>query len=91
MAVEFESYATFTSAARSDDDEKAGSERRGSRWITFAGTSRTHEWAGGIDGIGISDGIRISDGIDISGVSDGHEEIGTRRARQRSRAFLPVH
>jgi hypothetical protein len=73
MAVEFESYATFTSAARSDDDEKAGSERRGSRWITFAGTSRTHEWAGGIDGIG------ISDGIDISGVSDGHEEIGTRR------------
>ena len=85
MAVEFESYATFTSAARSDDDEKAGSERRGSRWITFARTSRTHEWAGGIDGFG------ISDGIDINGVSDRHEEIGTRRARRRSRACLPMH
>ena len=85
MAVEFESHATSTRAARNDGDEKAGSERRGSRRITLAWTSRTHDWAGDIDGIG------ISDGIDINGVSDRHEEIGTRRARRRSRACLPMH
>ena len=85
MAVEFESHATSTRAARNDGDEKAGSERRGSRWITFAGTSRTHEWAGGIDGIG------ISDGIDTNGVSGRHEKISTRRTRRRSRACLPMH
>ena len=85
MAVEFESHATSTRAARNDGDKKAGSERRCSRRITFAWASRTHDWAGDIDGIG------ISDGIDINGVSDRHEEIGTRRARRRSRACLPMH
>lgn len=85
MAVEFESHATSTRAARNDDDEKAGSEWRGRRRITFAWASRTHGWAGDIYGIG------ISDGIDINGVSDRHEEICTRRARRRSRACIPMH
>ena len=88
MAVERKSHSTSTRVARDKHDEEMGSQRRGSRRIALAWTSRTHDCAGDIDGSGIGG---ISDGIDISGVSDGHEEIGTRRARRRSRACLPVH
>jgi hypothetical protein len=97
MAVERESHSTSTRAARDEYDEETGSQRRGSRRIALAGTSRAHvdDWAGGIDGIDTgSNGIYIggiSDSIDISGVSGGHKEIGTRRTRRRSRACLPVH
>ena len=85
MAVERESHSTSTRAARDEHDEETGSQRRGSRRIALAWTSRAHDWAGDIDG------INIGNGIDISGVSDGHEEIGTRRARRRSCACLPAH
>ena len=74
MAVECESHSSSTRSARNDDDEEAGSQRRGTRWIALAWKSRAHidGRARGIHGIDIS-----SDGVDIGGDGDGYEEIGT--------------
>ena len=72
MAAQFESHSTSTRAARSDDDEKAGSEWRGTRRIALTGKSRARidGRAGGI--------IGDDDGIDTCGDSDRYEDIGTR-------------
>ena len=72
MAVEFESHSTSTRAARNDDDEKASSERRGTRRVALTRESRAHfdGRAGGI--------IGDDDDTHTGGDSDGYEEIRTR-------------